>query len=172
VTLKRSAMKPGKPLERKTPLRASSAQPKPPKGPKPKKCANRACRASYVPDPKQPFRNWCGPDCGTSIALAKLAKQKAAKAKAERAEDKRRKEEGMSHKERLEAVQKLANRIAVLRDWNDGCISCDKGAKLAGRRVAWLALQERRKQLGLEVQSLQHIKILLSVQLAQSRRNR
>src|SRR5438067_10207090 len=129
---KRSPMKQGKPLERKTPLRASSAQPKPPKGPKPKKCANRACRALYLPDLKQPWKNWCSDDCALVIALDKLAKQKATKAKAERAEDKRRKDEGMSHKERLEAVQKLANRIAVLRDWNDGCISCDKGASWQG----------------------------------------
>lgn len=127
MTLKRSPMKQGKPLERKTPLRASSAKPKPAKGPKPKKCTNRACRAPYVPDLKQPWKNWCSDDCALVIALDKLAKQKAAKAKAERAEDKRRKEQGMSHKERLEAVQKLANRIAVLRDWEDGCISCEKG---------------------------------------------
>jgi hypothetical protein len=109
-----------------------SRSPKPAKGPKPKKCANRACRAPYLPDPKQPWKNWCSDDCAVVIALDKLAKQKAAKAKAERAADRKRKEEGMPHKERLELVQKLANRIAVLRDWHDGCISCDKGASWQG----------------------------------------
>lgn len=105
---------------------------KPALGPKMKKCANRACRAPYQVDPKQPWKNWCSEDCAVAIALDKLAKQKAAKAKAERAAHKKRKELGMPHKERLEAVQKLANRIAVLRDWHDGCISCDKGPNWQG----------------------------------------
>lgn len=105
---------------------------KPAKGPRQKKCANRECRALYLPDPAQSFRTWCSPECGTLIALARLAKQKAAKAKAERVADRKRKEEGMPHKERLEAVQKLANRIAILRDWEDGCISCDKGPAWQG----------------------------------------
>lgn len=100
--------------------------------PKPKKCANRACRAPYQPDPKHPFITWCSGDCAAIIGMERVAKMKAARAKAERAADRKRKEEGMPHKDRLEAVQKLANRIAVLRDWNDGCISCDKGPEWQG----------------------------------------
>lgn len=103
---------------------------KPAKGPKPKKCAVKACRKEF--HPPQPFIKFCSIDCGAALGAEKLAKQKAAKAKAERAADRKRKEEGMPHKERLEAVQKLANRIAVLRDWNDGCISCDKGPNWQG----------------------------------------
>lgn len=106
------------------------AEPKPPSGPKPRKCKNRACRASFVPP--QPFVEFCSPDCGAVLALERLAKQKAAKAKAERAADRKRKEEGMRHVDRLELVQKLLNRCAVLRDWRDGCISCDKGPNWNG----------------------------------------
>lgn len=97
---------------------------KPAKGPKAKKCANRACRAEYLPDARQPWKNWCTDDCGAVIGLANLAKKKAAKEKAERAEVKRRKAEGMTHKEHLKLTEKLVNRCVVLRDWDHGCISC------------------------------------------------
>lgn len=115
---------------KRTPMRRTefkAATPKPKAGPRAKKCANRACRAPYMPDPRTPFKNWCSDDCAHTIAMDKLAKQKLAKAKAERAEDKRRKQDGMKMSDRLELVQKLVNRAAVLRDNADGCISCDKG---------------------------------------------
>ena len=128
-------MKQGAPMRKTEMKRGAGFKPaaaKPAKGPRPKKCANRDCRAEYLPDARQPWKNWCSDDCALVIALMNLAKKKSAKAKAERAADRKRKEEGMPHKERLEAVQKLANRIAVLRDWNDGCISCDKGPNWQG----------------------------------------
>lgn len=103
------------------------AEPKPAKGPKPKKCANRACRAPFAPDPRAPFQTWCSGDCAVVIGMEKVAKQKAAKAKSERAELKRRKQDGMKMSDRLAAVQALANKVAVVRDAADGCISCDKG---------------------------------------------
>jgi hypothetical protein len=119
---------------KRTPMQRTAflrAEPKPATGkPKPRKC--KACRAPYQPDPKQPFVVWCSPDCAVAIAQDRVAKQKAAKAKAERAADRKRKEEGMRHADRLELVQKLANRCAVLRDWHDGCISCDKGPNWNG----------------------------------------
>jgi hypothetical protein len=118
---------------KRTPMQRTAflrAEPKPPSGPKPRKC--KACRAPYQPDPKQPFVVWCSPDCAVAIAQDRVAKQKAAKAKAERAADRKRKEEGMRHVDRLELVQKLINRCAVLRDWHDGCISCDKGPNWNG----------------------------------------
>lgn len=121
--MKRSGELKRSPLRSKTPMERK---------PKQKKCAAKDCSERYEVDPKQPWKNWHSDDCALVIALDKLAKQKAAKAKAERAAARKRKEEGMSHKQRLEAVQKLANRIAVLRDWNDGCISCDKGPDWQG----------------------------------------
>lgn len=130
--MKRTPLLRTKPMARSSFKPSTPKEPKPPKGPKQKKCANRACRHPYTPDPRTPFKNWCSDDCGTVLALEKLAKQKAAKARSERVEDKRRKEEGMRHQDRLELVQKLINRCAVLRDWHDGCISCDKGENWQG----------------------------------------
>lgn len=120
MTLKRTGFKPKPPAERK------------PAKPKLKTCAAKGCSERYTPDPKQPWKNWHSDDCALAIALDKLAKQKAAKEKTERAEDKRRKAEGMSLQDRKEAVQKLINRCAVLRDWHDGCISCEKGPNWHG----------------------------------------
>lgn len=120
-------------LKRTTPLRAKapmSRTPKPAKGPKPKKCAHRACRAPYLPDPKQPWKNWCSDDCALVIALDKLAKQKAAKAKAERAADKA-KREGMRTMPQLKAAaQKVFNEWVRTRDLlaGHGCICCGKFA--------------------------------------------
>src|SRR5438067_2190421 len=121
---KRSPMKQGKPLERKTPLRASSAQPKPHKGPKPKKCTNRACRAPYLPDLKRPWKNWCSDDCALVIALDKLAKQKATKAKAERAEDKAKKQQLKKKGDYLHEAQAAFNAYIRLRDRDEACICC------------------------------------------------
>lgn len=95
-----------------------------PKKIKPRKCANRACRAEYMPDPVQPFKNWCSLDCGTVLALARLAKKKEAEAKAQRAEEKRQKEQNQSVKKLLKRAEKLVNEYVRLRDKDDGCISC------------------------------------------------
>jgi hypothetical protein len=117
-------------LTRKTSLQRTQFKPteaKPNTGPKPKKCQNKECRKPYMPDPKQPFKVWCSDDCGAAIALARLAKQKASKAKAERTADKRAKKEHKTTAQLAEPVRKLAQRYAVLRDRDYGCISCDKG---------------------------------------------
>jgi hypothetical protein len=95
-----------------------------PKKIKPKKCKNAACRGPYMPDPAKPFIEWCSPDCGAVIALARLEKRKEAQAKATRAEEKRKKEAGRTVKEWLKLAEKLVNQYVRLRDANDGCISC------------------------------------------------
>jgi hypothetical protein len=94
------------------------------------KCKVRTCRAEFVP--ARPFEEWCSPECGTVLALSKLDKQREARAKSQRAADRRQKEEGMDPKKRLSLVQDLANKYAVLRDYLDGCISCDKGPHWTG----------------------------------------
>lgn len=117
-------------LQRKTPMVRTffkPSSPKPVKGPKPKKCQNKECRKPYMPDHKQPFMVWCSPECGAAIALARLAKQKATKAKAERAADKVEKKKHKTTAQLAEPVRKLAQKYAVLRDRDYGCISCDKG---------------------------------------------
>lgn len=120
-------------MSRTSALQAKPKEAKPEKGPKPKKCANRACRAPYMPDPKHPFITWCSGDCAVLIGMERVAKMKAARAKAERMEIARRKREGMSIKDHLKATEKLVNRCAVLRDWWDGCISCHMPSHYDGR---------------------------------------
>lgn len=127
VTLKRSELKRSTPMGRGS---ISRAEPKPAKGPKPVRCAVKGCRAPFVPE--RAHIKFCSPDCGAVLGIQLAAAKKAKEAKAERAADRRRKEEGLPHKKHLERVQGLANRIAVLRDWHHGCISCDKGPNWDG----------------------------------------
>lgn len=126
--MKRTAITRSTPMARGAGISAKkpAADVKPVRGPRPSKCAHRACRGPYIPDPKTPFKNWCSDDCAVALGLEKVAKQKAAKAKAERIEAKRKKEEGRSPKERADLAQKAVNRYVLLRDYEDGCISCDK----------------------------------------------
>lgn len=120
-------MKAGAPLKRtgfarKTPM-ARTAKPASGK-PKLRKCANRACRAPYEPNPREPFRVWCSTDCGTVIALDKLAKQKAAKAKAERAKDKAKRETFKKKGDYLHEAQTAFNAYIRYRDRDQPCICC------------------------------------------------
>lgn len=116
-------------IQRKIPMQRTAfkrAEQKPAAGkPKAKKCANRACRAPYVPDPKQPWKNWCSDDCALVIALDKIAKQKAAKERKERAETKA-KLEGMQPAKYWKAKAKKAFHAFVrVRDAGKQCASCD-----------------------------------------------
>lgn len=99
------------------------AEPKPAKGPKPKKCANRACRAAFMPDPRAPFQTWCSGDCAVIIGMEKVAKQKAAKAKAERAEVKAKLEQHKPLEYWLKKAESACNEYIRARD-PDICISC------------------------------------------------
>lgn len=137
--MQKTPMKRSAPMSRGTGFarKAPAAGLKPPKGPKPKKCQNRACRCAYIPDPRTPFKTWCSDDCAVVIGLEKVAKQKLAKAKAERAEDARKKKEGMKPQERANLAQKAVNRYVLLRDYEQGCISCEKSVYWQGG--AWHA---------------------------------
>lgn len=115
---------------KRTPFKRS--EPKPAKGPRQKKCANRDCRALYVPNDRRPFETWCSEDCGAVIALQRVEKLRQAKAKAERAADRKKKQEHKTVAQKAEPVRKLAQRYAVLRDHVYGCISCDKPAHWSG----------------------------------------
>ena len=90
------------------------------------KCAVRTCRAEFVRP--QPFVTWCSPECGTVVALAKVAKQKAATAKAER---KDRQEKLAKFKRKADHVadcQKAFNAWVRFRDRFEPCIDCGKYA--------------------------------------------
>jgi hypothetical protein len=91
-----------------------------------KKCKVRSCRAEFVPD--QPFVEWCSPDCGAALAMAKIEKQRLAVAKAER---KDRKEKLAKFKRKADHVadcQKAFNAWVRFRDRFEPCIDCSKFA--------------------------------------------
>lgn len=63
----------------------------------------------------------------------KVAKQEKMRQKADRAEAARRKEAAKSPTKWREECQAIVNKIARLRDIDDGCISCDKPANWQGQ---------------------------------------
>jgi hypothetical protein len=93
---------------------------------KKRKCKVRTCRAEFVP--AQPFIDWCSPDCGAALAMAKLEKQRQAKVRAER---KDRQEKLAKFKRKADHVadcQKAFNAWVRFRDRNEPCIDCGKFA--------------------------------------------
>jgi hypothetical protein len=123
--------------------KAPSAEPKPAKGPKQRKCSSKACRALFVPP--APFIRWCSVECGAAIALEKLAQQKLKAARAERAIKKLERAETKSKLEQhkplaywLAKVERVCNEYIRARDPNI-CISCgvtDSSAWQAGHYVS------------------------------------
>ena len=112
-----------------------SLEPKPPAGPKPKRCAIKGCRAAF--HPSQPWITFCSPDCGTVLALEKLAKQKAAKAKVERAATKKALDGLKRRADYLKEAQVAFNAFIRLRDRLAGypCISSGRPLDWSGNAV-------------------------------------
>lgn len=109
--MKRSA------LVRKTPLRATPpatarAIPK-------RKC--KVCGTTYTPFG---IASWCSPDCGTDLALRKLAKLKEQEAAADRALTRQQKLDLKPLHYWAKRAEKQFNRFIRLRDAGDPCISC------------------------------------------------
>lgn len=90
------------------------------------KCAVRTCRAEFVRP--QPFVTWCSPECGTMVALAKVAKQKAATAKAERKDHKEKLARFKRKADHVADCQKAFNAWVRFRDRFEPCIDCGKHA--------------------------------------------
>lgn len=101
--------------------RVAKAEPKPARGPRHRKCANKDCRAPFLPP--APFITWCGPDCGAVVALDLVAKRKTKIAKAERAETKRKLAEFKPLSYWLGIAERHCNAYIRARD-PDICISC------------------------------------------------
>lgn len=111
--------------------KAPAAEKRPIKGPRTVKCKAKGCMARVVPG-EDARVTWCSDDCGVTVALQAGAARKAKALQAERAKDKQRKREATSPAKLADPVRKLAQRYAVLRDRDYGCISCDKGAHWHG----------------------------------------
>lgn len=126
--MKRAALQSKTPLVRKTPL-ARSASPQrdcAPKAPRQKKCAIKSCRQPYTPDPRQPFKVWCSDECGTSLALAKLAKAKEAQARQVRRETKAAKDKLKTRRDYMKEAQSAFNAFIRERDCDLPCICCGR----------------------------------------------
>lgn len=136
MTLKQKTPMKRTPMSRTSTLQAKPAkEAKPAKGPREKKCANRACRAPYLPDAKLPWKNWCGDDCALVIALDKLAKQKAAKQRKERADDKAKRETMKKKGDYVQEAQRSFNRYIRLRALRFGHVCISSGEPLRAGRV-------------------------------------
>ena len=89
---------------------------------KPRKCAVRTCRASFVPT--QSFQSWCSPECGVQIARDKQQKERAALAKIERKAIREAKERIKPRSEHAREAQAAFNAWVRERDAEQPCISC------------------------------------------------
>lgn len=93
--------------------KAPAAEPKPAKGPRPKRCAH--CRESFTP--RTPLAVACSVDCAVEVAAA-------ARLIAERKTDKVRKLALKTRQDWLREAQAAFNAFIRARDAELGCISC------------------------------------------------
>ena len=122
--MKRTPLKTKTPLKSSTPLRRSA--PIKAAGGKPKKCAVRTCRKSFVP--KSSHETWCSAECREVLALAHLRKQQESRAKAERKQHREAKQRLKTKGDHLREAQAAFNAYIRERDRVAGhpCISSGK----------------------------------------------
>ena len=98
-----------------------------------KKC--RVCRQPFEPRP--PRALVCSEDCAGAFAVSKRLKEERRAEKAaqalERKDTKARKEKLKSLSQLAKEAQREVNRYVRARDFNEGCISCDKPATWQGQ---------------------------------------
>ncbi|ROQ53640.1 recombination protein NinG [Pseudomonas putida] len=94
------------------------------KQPRPKKCKNPACGASFPP--RRLGQAVCSPACG--LAIAPVNRDKASKAidQRERREVKVRKEKLKTRADHLKEAQVVVNQYIRLRDADLPCVSCGR----------------------------------------------
>jgi hypothetical protein len=88
---------------------------------RPRRCA--VCQKQYMP--MQSMQKVCGVPCAKRLVKAKKAQDKRSL--------RERKEALKSRREWLDDCQAIVNKIARLRDRDDGCISCTKGPNWKGQ---------------------------------------
>lgn len=94
------------------------------KQPRPKKCKNPACGASFPP--RRLGQVVCSPACGLAIAPANRDKARKAIAQRERREIQVRKEKLKSRSDHLKETQAVVNQYIRLRDADLPCVSCGR----------------------------------------------
>jgi hypothetical protein len=111
-----SLLRQSKPMQRKSPLRARPVEgrvlPK-------RKC--KVCSTVFVP---YGIASWYSPECGTELALDKLAKKKAKDAAADRALTRQQLLDLKPLKYWAKRAEKDFNAFVRARDEGDACISC------------------------------------------------
>lgn len=122
--MKRSPMKPGKPLQRRTPLRA-----KPPAKSEVRttRCKATGCRARFV----QLSMNHRA--CSVECARVVVAKDKAERARKEESERRAGLEKLKTISDLEGDCRKIVQKLARIRDRADGCISCHMGPNYSGQ---------------------------------------
>lgn len=90
--------------------------------PRARKC--KVCTEPFVP--RQPMQRVCGIDCARAEAV-RVRMRKEAK------EDKARREKLKTISDLEEECRKIVQKIARIRDRNDGCISCHMPANYGGQ---------------------------------------
>lgn len=113
-------------IQRTAFARKPASEPKPAKGPKLKKCANKACRTPFLPDPRQPWKDWCCDDCAVTIGLERTAKRRAKEARAEKRETKLKLLALEPLEYYLKKAERACNAYIRARDAGQGCISCGR----------------------------------------------
>jgi hypothetical protein len=87
-------------------------------------CKAPGCKCRFLAEKQHVW--WCSPDCGTQIALAKLAKAREAKAKKERAEHRARKNALQRPRDVKASTQDDFNAMIRERDHDQPCPSCGR----------------------------------------------
>ena len=75
----------------------------------------------------------CGPKCAVDLARIDREKKEADERRESRAADRKRKEEMMPLKKHLKLTEAVINRYVRLRDYHEGCCSCDKPSHWDGK---------------------------------------
>lgn len=122
MTLKRSPMQRTGILSASSFQRTKAAEPKPPKGPRLRKC--KVCRNPF--EPRSMTHVVCGQDCAKVHGAAVAAKQKAKQQRQERAQDKVKLLDLEPLEHFLKKAEKACNAYIRERDAGNGCISCGR----------------------------------------------
>lgn len=90
----------------------------------PKRRNCKVCKTRFFAEKEHIW--WCSPECGTQLALAKIAKKRAQQAKKERAEHRERKKAIERPRDVRPKTQDDFNDWVRERDFDEPCISCGR----------------------------------------------
>lgn len=98
---------------------------------RPKTCKNPSCKAKFTPS--RPMQTVCCWQCAQAVAERKRELIEQKQKRIERQATREKKEKLKSRTQWLSECKEIAQKIARLRDFHDGCISCDKPSTWHGQ---------------------------------------